>query len=106
MEHHGVLLSGHPHTESDLMEYQIYRIIDFLLTFISLAIIVRALLSWFYPVGKDPWTRLLLDVTEPLLAPVRNLTMRLLPIPIDLSPIIVIVLINVLQSMLRQAMFR
>jgi YggT family protein len=88
------------------MEYQIYRIIDFLLTFISLAIIVRALLSWFYPVGKDPWTRLLLDVTEPLLAPVRNLTMRLLPIPIDLSPIIVIVLINVLQSMLRQAMFR
>ena len=87
------------------MQYQIYQIINFLLTLISLAVIVRALLSWFYPVGKDPWTRLLLDITEPLLAPVRNLMSRVLPIPIDFSPIVVILLINLLQRMLFQAMF-
>lgn len=88
------------------MQYTIYQIINFLLTLITLAIIVRALLSWFYPVGKDPWTRLLLDITEPLLAPVRNLMMRVLPIPIDFSPIVVILLINLLQRMLAQALFR
>lgn len=88
------------------MQYTIYQIINFLLTLITLAIIVRALLSWFYPVGKDPWTRLLLDITEPLLAPVRSLMMRVLPIPIDFSPIVVILLINLLQRMLAQALFR
>jgi YggT family protein len=87
------------------MQYQIYQIINFLLTLITLAIIVRALLSWFYPVGRDPWSRLLVDVTEPLLAPVRNLMSRVLPIPIDFSPIVVILLINLLQRMLAQAMF-
>jgi YggT family protein len=88
------------------MESTIFRIIDFLLTLITLAIIVRALLSWFYPVGKDPWTRLLVDITEPLMAPVRNLMSRVLPIPIDFSPIVVILLIQLLQNMLQQAMFR
>jgi YggT family protein len=88
------------------MEYTIYQIINFLLTLITLAIIVRVLLSWFYPVGRDPWTRLLLDITEPLLAPIRNVMMRILPIPLDFSPIVVILLIQLLQNMLAQAMFR
>jgi YggT family protein len=88
------------------MAFTIYQVINFLLTLITLAIIVRALLSWFYPVGRDPWSKLLVDVTEPLLAPIRNLMMRVLPIPIDFSPIVVILLIQLLQNMLRQAMFR
>ncbi|HET9494569.1 MAG TPA: YggT family protein [Chloroflexia bacterium] len=88
------------------MEFTIYRIISFLLTLITLAIIVRVLLSWFYPVGRDPWTRLLLDVTEPLLAPIRNVMTRILPIPLDFSPIVVILLIQLLQNMLAQAMLR
>ena len=86
------------------MANTIYQVINFLLTLITLAIIVRALLSWFYPVGRDPWSKLLVDITEPLLAPIRNLMMRVLPIPIDFSPIVVILLIQLLQNMLRQAM--
>jgi YggT family protein len=86
------------------MASTIYDIISFLLTLITLAIIVRALLSWFYPVGRDPWTKLLVDITEPLLAPIRNLMARVLPIPIDFSPIVVILLINLLQNMLGRAM--
>ena len=81
----------------------IIQFINLVLTLISLAIIVRALLSWFYPVGRDPWTKLLLDITEPLLAPVRNLLMRVLPIPIDFSPIVVILLIQLLQTWLTRA---
>ena len=83
----------------------IYDIANTLLTIISLAIIIRAFLSWVYPVGRDPWTKILLDITEPILAPIRSVMMRVLPIPIDLSPIIVILLIQLLQNMLARAYF-
>ena len=85
------------------MSRMIYDIANGLLTIISLAIIIRAFLSWVYPVGRDPWSKILLDVTEPLLAPVRTLMSRLLPIPIDLSPIVVILFIQLLQRMLLSA---
>jgi YggT family protein len=81
----------------------LFSIINLLLNLIVLAVIIRALLSWFYPVGKDRWTRLLIDITEPLLAPIRAVLARILPIPIDFSPIIVILLVNLLQNLLRQA---
>jgi YggT family protein len=87
------------------MAGMLYGIANLLLQLMILAIIVRALLSWFYPVGRDPWTKLLLDVTEPILAPIRSLLMRVLPIPIDLSPIIAILLINLLQSLLTRAYY-
>ena len=80
--------------------YMIFQIANMLLTLMIFAIIVRALLSWFYPVGKDRWTRLLVDVTEPLLRPIRTVLSSILPIPIDFSPIIAILLINFLQRLL------
>ena len=87
------------------MSSMIYQIASTLLTIISLAVIIRAFLSWVYPVGKDPWTKILLDITEPILAPIRSVIMRVLPIPIDLSPIVVILLIQLLQNMLARAYF-
>ena len=81
----------------------VYDIANTLLTIISLAVIIRAFLSWVYPVGRDPWTKILLDITEPLLAPIRSVMMRVLPIPIDLSPIVVLLLIQLLQRMLLSA---
>jgi YggT family protein len=77
-----------------------FQVANLLLDLVIWAIIIRAILSWFYPVGRDPWSKLLLDMTEPLLAPVRMLLSRILPIPIDFSPIVVILLLNVLQNML------
>nr|ALS90879.1 YGGT family [uncultured bacterium] len=81
----------------------LFTLANSLLTLIMLAIIIRALLSWFYPVGKDPWTRLLVDLTDPLMAPVRAILSRILPLPIDFSPIVVILLINLLQRLLAEA---
>ena len=83
----------------------IYDIANLLLTILVLSIIVRALLSWFYPVGRDRWSKLLVDITEPILSPIRSLLSRILPIPIDFSPIVAILLINFLQNMLRNAYF-
>ncbi len=85
----------------------VYELAMWVLTILSWAIIARALLSWVYPnMGRDPWSRILLDVTEPLLAPVRSILARFLPIPIDFSPIVVILLIGFLQNMLTRVYFR
>ena len=57
-----------------------------------IAIIVRALLSWFVPNDGTGMTRVLLDITEPVLAPIR----RMLPPVggIDFSPILALILIQ------------
>jgi YggT family protein len=81
----------------------VVSIIVWLLNLLSLMIIVRALLSWFLPVGRDPWTRVLVDLTEPILAPIRSLLSRLLSLPLDLSPIAAILLISLLENLLTRA---
>jgi YggT family protein len=64
------------------------------LALLSLAIIMRILLSWFFIVG-NAFTRFLAQLTDPILLPFR----RLIP-PlgfIDISPMILLFLINFLQ---------
>ncbi len=65
------------------------------------AIIGRSLLSWFPQGQNNQFARLLFDVTEPLLAPVR----RLLPRTgiIDFSAMIVIVLLLVMINVVNTA---
>jgi len=81
----------------------IFNLINAILSLLVLAIFIRALLSWFYPVGKDPWTRLLVNVTEPILAPIRSVLARIMPIPMDFSPIVAWLLIVLLQNLLSRA---
>ena len=73
------------------------RILDIGLTLYMWIVIVRALLSWVSPDPYNPIVRFLYRVTEPVLRPVR----RLIPmgnIGIDISPVIVIVIIYLLQN--------
>ncbi len=76
--------------------------VDVFATVLTLAIILRALLSWFSVGGSQPLGRLLVEMTEPVLAPIR----RLLPggIMIDFSPLLALVLIQVLQSILDRSL--
>lgn len=76
--------------------------ISILGTALTFAIIIRALMSWFTPTGSDGASRLLLDITEPVLAPIR----RILP-PVggwDLSPILAIVVVQVVSQFLVQSL--
>jgi len=69
---------------------------------LTLAIFVQVILSWFMPAGGAPFMRVLQDITEPVLAPIR----RILP-PIgglDFSPILAMILIQVVSSLLIQAL--
>ena len=64
----------------------------------SFVILARVLMSWVNVDPYSPLARVIYDLTEPVLAPVRNL----LPpaAGLDFSPIIVLVLLQILGSML------
>jgi YggT family protein len=74
------------------------RFISILSTVLVVAIIIRALLSWFAPNDGTGLSRVLMDVTEPVLAPIR----RVLPPVggIDFSPILAIILVTLVGRLL------
>ena len=72
-----------------------------LLTLYTIIIIVRALVSWVSPDPRNPIVLFLHKATEPVLRPLRALVPPRALGGIDLSPILAIVLISVLQALLR-----
>lgn len=81
----------------------IFRAIDIVLLIIQYAIFIRAIISWF-PVSRDnPLIRLLYQITEPLLSPVRDFLSRLMSgryMMVDFSGVIVFLLIGVVRSII------
>lgn len=69
-----------------------------LLQVLSFAILGRVLLSWVDPMGNMRITQILNDVTEPMLAPIRNLLPQM-PM-FDFSPIIAMLLLQVLGQLI------
>jgi YggT family protein len=73
-------------------------ILGMLIELYSFVILARVLMSWVNVDPYSPLARVIFDLTEPVLAPVRNL----LPpaAGLDFSPIIVLVLLQIVGSML------
>jgi YggT family protein len=76
---------------------------DLLFTLLAFAIIARALVSWL-PVDRyHPVIRVLDQITEPILAPLR----RYIP-PIggmmDITPIVALILIQILQAIVHRVL--
>ncbi len=80
-----------------LFEY-LARFADILFTVLTYAIIGRALLSWFNIGPGHPIGRILFEITEPILGPVR----RVVPMigMLDISPIVALLLLWFLQGTL------
>lgn len=79
----------------------IIQLIVFVLWIFELALLARVLLSWFPNIDRsNPIIQLIYDITEPVLRPVRDL----LPQTgmIDLSPLIVFLVIQVVMRLLFQ----
>jgi YggT family protein len=68
-------------------------------------VIVAALLSWVSPDPYNPIVRFLYGVTEPVLRPIRRLIGHRLG-PIDISPIVVILVIIFAQSFLIRSLIK
>ena len=77
-------------------------LIFFVLQLLTLALFGRAILSWFDPGLRWPISRVLFDVTEPIVAPVRSILPR--TGFIDLSLFVTLILVQVLQRMLAQSL--
>lgn len=74
-------------------------ILNLLFTVLTFAVIARALLSWFDPMMRSGISQILVDITEPIIAPIRRFVP---PIggTIDLSPLIALVLIQVVERVI------
>ena len=81
-----------------MLDAILIQTIDLIFTFFYLAIMARIILSWFRIDPYHPVSVLLFRVTEPILAPFRNI---IPPIGmIDLSPIVALVVLGIVQQVL------
>ena len=80
------------------MIFIIINAIQALFMVLSLAIVARALISWFPISPYHPAVTLLRDITEPFIAPVR----RFLPATsgLDLAPLATLILLQVIERVL------
>lgn len=81
---------------------------SFIVTFINLlfqallfAILGRVLISWIDPMGNMRVTQILREITEPILAPIRSVLPSMGMI--DLSPLVAILLLQLLQGLILRA---
>jgi YggT family protein len=79
------------------------QILQIAITFLQVmtwAVVGRALISWVDPQGTNPISRFLVQLTEPIVGPIRSVVPRIGMI--DISPIFAILLLQVLARMLAQ----
>jgi pyridoxal phosphate enzyme (YggS family) len=73
-----------------------------LIYILNFAIIVRALMSWFNPSAENPIVRFVIEITEPVLAPLRRIVPRIGMM--DITPIVAILLMNVILQVLESTL--
>jgi len=76
----------------------LFRIIDIAFTLYSFAIIARSLLPWFRVDPYNPVVQFLIQITEPLLAPIR----RSIPLlgRLDFSPMVALLILWFVEQLL------
>lgn len=75
----------------------VYNLVNWLLTIYCWIIIARALISWVNPDPYNPIVVFLRRVTDPVLEPVRRLLPPWKTAGLDLSPMIVLIAIQLVQ---------
>jgi len=82
--------------------YTLYRLVDFVFWFLSVALLLRVLLSWVN-MGSGTFSDWIFRLTEPILAPLR----RVIP-PIgglDFSPMVALFLLELLHTVVNRLLF-
>lgn len=80
----------------------IAEIVNLFFTVMTIAIFARAIFSWIDPGMNSPVGKLLYDITEPVIGPIR----RVVPSAgmFDFSPIIALILLQVLGRLITSAL--
>ncbi|MDR1774635.1 MAG: YggT family protein [Clostridioides sp.] len=82
--------------------YAIYRLLDILIW----VIIIECILSWIPSMRYSSVYRFLQMITEPIQGPIRNLLSRYVNYPVDFSPLVAMILLELIQKLLFVLMFR
>ena len=77
-----------------MLSFEVVRLIMVVLDVYTWVIIAAAVISWVSPNPYNPVVRLLRRLTEPVLAPVRQLLPPWKTFGLDFSPMIIILLIQ------------
>jgi YggT family protein len=76
-------------------------VIALLLNLLSLAIFLRAILSWVAPDPTNPLVQALDAITEPVLQPLRQVVPRIGMI--DITPLVAIILLSVIAGLVENS---
>jgi YggT family protein len=85
------------------MNVLIFKAIFWLLEIIKYTVLVRVIISWLPIPKENQLIRLLYQITEPILSPIRNIIAKSSfgkNMMIDFSPILAFILISVLENIL------
>ncbi len=80
------------------MGFDLVNMILWILNLLSLLLLVRALMSWFDPSFQSTIGKAIFGVTEPILAPIRQVLPRMGML--DLSIIVAIILIQIISRLI------
>ena len=75
----------------------LHTFIQLLVWALTIAVVGRALMSFISPRGEDPVSMVLIQITEPILAPIRQFLPQS---PLDFSPIIAIIVLQLIGRVL------
>jgi len=81
----------------------LYRLINFIFWLLDLAILLRVLFSWINPDPHNAIVRLVHQITEPILAPLRRYTP--LFAGMDITPMVALVILELLHRVLFALIF-
>jgi len=87
-----------------VLSFEIVRLIMLVLDIYTWVIIAAAVISWVTPNPYNPAVRLLRRLTEPVLAPIRQLLPPWKTFGLDFSPLIVILVIQWVVPVLLRAL--
>lgn len=83
------------------MIYSIFAVLDIFFNLLELAIIVNFISSWIPQSQSNKIVRTINDFIDPVLEPIRRLQDRLIPgLPIDFSPMVLLLIINLIRGMI------
>lgn len=88
-----------------MLPYSLVSFIGWLLSLYSWVIIAAALITWVSPDPRNPVVQFLFRVTEPVLRPVRQLLPPWKTGGLDLSPLIVLIAIQIVERVILPALY-
>lgn len=81
----------------------LYNIVDAFFWLCSLAILLRVLFSWLRPDSNNAIVRLVFQVTEPFLAPLRRFVPSLGGL--DVTPMVALILLEIVRALVMSVLF-